>query len=298
VLNIGILTAMGHDQDRWACVDELVASVEWKGHAAHRLRAAELGFCNLHGEVSVTVAGQPILHTDVIIYRPNFLSDPALHSFCIELLSRSKVPIVNGRADIAASKNKLAQHARGDAAGLPMPQWAIVRSSRDALAVADAIGYPVVAKTPFGSIGTGVFFAQSSEHLSPIVDYLVIAAATPVLIEEFVAEAQRKDVRLFVVNGSVVASMERSARAGDIRANIGQGGTAQSAQPTPEEVDLAQRACALYDLEVAGVDIVRSSRGPLLLEVNANPGVVEVTKHSGVDVAGAIVEHAISRVAP
>ena len=145
-------------------------------------------------------------------------------------------------------------------------------------------------KVAFGTHGKGVFLAENIETLSPIVDYLTIRDGNPVIIEEFVAEAGRKDLRAFVIGDQVIAAMERTARDGDVRANASLGGVGRPVTLTDEEQQIAVKATKAFDLDLAGVDLLRSARGPLVIEVNANPGFEELTRATDIDVAGAIIE--------
>jgi ribosomal protein S6--L-glutamate ligase len=110
-----------------------------------------------------------------------------------------------------------------------------------------------------------------------------------VVLQEFVREAQGTDVRAFVVNGEVVAAMQRIAREGEFRSNLHRGGFAVPTELSPEEHRMAVQAANVMGLEVAGVDLLRSRRGPLVMEVNASPGLEGIETTTGVNVAGHIV---------
>jgi ribosomal protein S6--L-glutamate ligase len=110
-------------------------------------------------------------------------------------------------------------------------------------------------------------------------------------VQEFVAEAKGADLRCFVVGGQVVATMKRQAPKGDFRSNLHRGGSAKAVLATPAEQETAIRAAQLLGLGVAGVDLIRSRRGPLILEVNASPGLEGIETASGVDIAGTIIDH-------
>ena len=108
-------------------------------------------------------------------------------------------------------------------------------------------------------------------------------------MQEFIKEAQGKDLRLFVVNNRVVSTIERSAAPGEFRANLHRGGSAKKITPTAEEKKIAIKAAKVFGLHVAGVDIIRSSRGPLLLEVNSSPGLEGVEAATGKDIADIMI---------
>jgi ribosomal protein S6--L-glutamate ligase len=109
------------------------------------------------------------------------------------------------------------------------------------------------------------------------------------LVQEFVKEAGGKDLRLFVINGKVKAAIQREAAPGEFRANIHQGGSASVVRPTPEERRLAVKAAKAMGLAVAGVDLIRSKTGPLLLEVNSSPGLEGIESATEKDVAGMMI---------
>ena len=113
---------------------------------------------------------------------------------------------------------------------------------------------------------------------------------TNILVQEFIKEANGQDIRCFVVNGRVVAAMQRQAEKGEFRANIHQGGQASLIKITAEERKLALKATKVLNLAVAGVDIIRSNKGPLLLEVNSSPGLEGIEKATGTDIANTMIQ--------
>ena len=114
------------------------------------------------------------------------------------------------------------------------------------------------------------------------------------LVQEFVAEAEGADLRCFVVGDRVVAAMQRQAAAGDFRSNLHRGGTATAVETSQAERDVAVRAAQAVGLGVAGVDLIRSRRGPLVLEVNASPGLEGIEEATGIDIARNIVDHVVN----
>ena len=114
-------------------------------------------------------------------------------------------------------------------------------------------------------------------------------------VQEFIAEAKGADLRCFVVGDRVVAAMRRQAPKGDFRSNLHRGGSAKAVRATRAEMETAVRAAKILGLGVAGVDLIRSKRGPLVLEVNSSPGLEGIEEATGVDVAGAIITHVSER---
>jgi len=114
------------------------------------------------------------------------------------------------------------------------------------------------------------------------------------LVQEFIAEAKGADLRCFVVGDTVVAAMRRQAARGEFRSNLHRGGTAKAVRPTEAEAAVAVRAAQVLGLGVAGVDLIRSERGPLVLEVNSSPGLEGIEDATGVDVAARIIAHVVT----
>jgi ribosomal protein S6--L-glutamate ligase len=292
-MRIGILISSEPRGEVATGATRLEQAAAEKEIACDRLYAPLFSF-HVEGEkMSVRYEGEPFGGYDALVYRPNFIEEPSLHAHMPELLMRAGFRVLNGGADVAATKNKLAQHVRFLREGIPTPRFAIAKRTDEARIAAREIGFPVIVKTPFGTHGVGVFYAADEETLLPIIDYLGVSDGNPVILERFVSEAGRKDLRVFVLDGRVLAAMERTAPAGDIRANASQGGVGSPVELTGEERRLALRVADLFDCEVAGVDLLRSAVGPLVIEINANPGFAELERATGKDIAGAIVDFAL-----
>ncbi|HJW06529.1 MAG TPA: 30S ribosomal protein S6--L-glutamate ligase [Rhodanobacter sp.] len=176
------------------------------------------------------------------------------------------------------------------AQGIDMPVTVFGDNPDDADDVLALLGDPPhVIKLNEGSQGTGVVLAEKRAASQSVIEAFRGLYAN-FLVQEFVAEAKGSDLRCFVVGKKVVAAMQREATPGDFRANLHRGGTAVAAVLSAEEKRIAVRAAAALGLGIAGVDLLRSKRGPLLLEVNASPGLEGIEAATGIDVAGAVVE--------
>ena len=149
---------------------------------------------------------------------------------------------------------------------------------------------PHVVKLVEGTQGTGVVLAEKLSSSRSVIEAFRGLYAN-FLVQEFIREAQGSDIRCFVVGGKVIAAMKRQAREGEFRSNLHRGGTAEAAKLSPEELETAIRAAAVTGLAVAGVDLLRSRRGPVVMEVNSSPGLEGIEGATGVDVAGAIVDY-------
>ncbi|MGH1430727.1 MAG: 30S ribosomal protein S6--L-glutamate ligase [Neptuniibacter sp.] len=150
-------------------------------------------------------------------------------------------------------------------------------------------GAPLIIKLLEGTQGKGVVLAETKKAAESVINAFKSLKAD-ILVQEFIKEANGKDIRCFVVDGKVVASIQREAEPGEFRANIHQGGTASLIMPTAEEKRIAVKAAKSMGLKIAGVDIIRSAKGPLLLEVNSSPGLEGIEGATGKDVAGMMIQ--------
>ena len=146
------------------------------------------------------------------------------------------------------------------------------------------IGTPIILKTLSGSQGIGVVLAEQPQSAVSMLETLK-QANVPTLAQEFIAEAQGADLRCFVVGNRIVAAMQRIGQAGEFRANCHRGARAEKVILTEQEKHVALNATKVLGLDVAGVDLIRSANGPLVLEVNASPGLEMIEKTSGIDIA-------------
>lgn len=173
--------------------------------------------------------------------------------------------------------------------GIEIPTTGFANSPNDTNDVIDMCGgAPLIIKLLEGTQGTGVVLAETRKAAESVINAMKSIKAN-LLVQEYIKEASGKDIRCFVINGKVVASIQRTAKAGEFRANIHQGGTADVIKITAEERKLAIKASKILGLKVAGVDIIRSNKGPLLLEVNSSPGLEGVESVSGKDIAREMV---------
>ncbi|PKB42839.1 SSU ribosomal protein S6P modification protein [Cellulophaga sp. RHA19] len=149
-------------------------------------------------------------------------------------------------------------------------------------------GAPLIIKLLESTQGKGVVLAETNKAAESVINAFK-SVQTNILVQEFIKEANGQDIRCFVVNGKVVASMQRQAQKGEFRANIHQGGVASLIKITSEERKLAVKAAKILNLAVAGVDIIRSNKGPLLLEVNSSPGLEGIEYATGLDIANVMI---------
>ncbi|MEL4304409.1 30S ribosomal protein S6--L-glutamate ligase [Methanococcoides sp. LMO-2] len=151
-------------------------------------------------------------------------------------------------------------------------------------------GAPLVVKLLEGTQGIGVVLAETQKAAESVIEGFMGVKAN-ILVQEYIKEASGADIRCFVIGGKVVASMKRQAPSGEFRSNIHRGGTAEIIRITPEERSTAVRAAKIMGLNVAGVDLLRSNHGPLVMEVNSSPGLEGIEKATGKDIAGMIIDY-------
>ncbi len=194
---------------------------------------------------------------------------------------------------ISRSRDKLRSLQLLARAGVGIPKTVFTREGRDIDEVIDEVGeLPVIIKLARGTHGNGVVLAETKKAAKSVMQafYVMDDDGTNILLQEFVKESAGEDIRVFIVNGKVVASMKRKGLDDDFRSNIHQGGEGTSVKLTEEEKKTAQKAAKAMGLPICGVDIMRSNHGPLVLEVNSSPGFA-IEKVTGRNVASKIVEY-------
>lgn len=205
---------------------------------------------------------------------------------------------VNGAAALALARDRIRCTARLLDAGLSTPASRRPGGMPDAAWLADLpFGFPMVLKRDDSAQGNGVMLLPDADAALARLAALA-AEGAGFQVQEYIAEAAGRDLRLFVLGGEVIAAMSRIAVPGEFRANIHLGAHAEAHLPTEEEEALAVRAVEALGLDLAGVDILRTSRGPLLLEVNACPGFEALEAATGCDVAGKLLDFLASRISP
>ncbi|WP_456085772.1 30S ribosomal protein S6--L-glutamate ligase [Microbulbifer bruguierae] len=196
---------------------------------------------------------------------------------------------LNGSQSISQSRDKLYSLQLLQEGGLNIPISGFANSPMDTNELIDMVGgAPLIVKLLEGTQGRGVVLAETRKAAESVINAFK-SLKVNLLVQEFIREAQGKDLRLFVVDGKVFAAIQREAAPGEFRANIHQGGTASVVKILPEERKLAIKAAKVLGLKVAGVDIIRSKKGPLLLEVNSSPGLEGIESATRKDVAGSMI---------
>jgi ribosomal protein S6--L-glutamate ligase len=196
---------------------------------------------------------------------------------------------LNSSTAITQSRDKLFSLQLLLQSGIDIPTTGFANSPLDTNDLIKMVGGPpLIVKLLEGTQGKGVVLAETRKAAESVINAFKSLNAN-ILVQEFIKEADGKDLRLFVVDGKVVATIQREAMPGEFRANIHLGGTASIIKPTADEKKIAIRAAKAMDLKVAGVDIIRSSKGPLLLEVNSSPGLEGIEGATNKDIAGEMI---------
>ncbi len=197
---------------------------------------------------------------------------------------------LNESVAITRSRDKLRAHQLLARKGIGMPVTGFAYAPDDTADLMNLVGgAPVVVKLTEGTQGRGIVLCETDNAAESVIEAFRDLDAY-FLVQEFVEEAKGADIRCFVIGGRVVAAMMRQAKAGEFRSNLHRGGAATKIRITPEERSTAVRAAKIMGLSVAGVDILRSKHGPVVMEVNSSPGLEGIETVSGVDIASRIVE--------
>ena len=197
---------------------------------------------------------------------------------------------LNESVAIGRSRDKLRSLQLLARKGIGLPLTGFAHDVEDTQALIKLVGgAPMVVKLLEGSQGKGVVLAETNKAAESVIDAFRELRAN-FLVQEFIREAGGADIRCFVIGEKVVAAIKRQAREGEFRSNLHRGGSASLVKLTPQERSAAVRAAKIMGLNVAGVDIIRSNHGPVVLEVNSSPGLEGIETCTGKDVAGTIID--------
>lgn len=268
----------------------LVEAARERGHVVRVLDPLRCYVRIAPGAMAIRYKGKEIRELDAVIPRIG-TSSTFYGTAVLRQLEMMGVYTPNSSDAVLRARDKLRSLQMLAAQGIDMPVTVFGDNPDDTADVLAALGEPPhVIKLNEGSQGRGVVLAEKRSASQSVIEAFRGLYAN-FLVQEFIAEANGSDLRCFVVGKKVVAAMRRDASPGDFRSNLHRGGTAAQATLSEDETRIAVKAAATLGLGVAGVDLLRSGRGPLVLEVNASPGLEGIEKATGVDVAGQIVRH-------
>lgn len=241
---------------------------------------------------TVSYRGEDLGKFDAII--PRIASNMTFYGTAIvRQLEMQGAYTVSSSIAISRSRDKLRSMQLLAKSGVGIPKTVVSRNTTDIDNLLEQLGgMPVIIKLARGTHGNGVVLAETKKAAKSVLQafYLTNDDGTNILLQEFVKESAGTDIRAFVVGSRVVASMKRQSLDDDFRSNLHKGGEGTVIKLTDEERKVAVKAAKAMGLNIAGVDMMRSERGPLILEVNASPG-FGIEKVTGRDVAGAVIEY-------
>ena len=266
---------------------------------AAKRRGHEVEFANVGGcYIKVATNGCEVFHDeakklekiDCVIPRLK----PAMTFYGTAIVRQFEmigVKCLNGSEAITKSRDKLYSLQLMSKHGINIPITSFANSSYDTKDLIKLVGSaPLVAKLLEGTKGVGVVLAETNKAAESVINAFKSLKAD-VLVQHYIKESKGCDIRCFVIGDQVVASMERIAQDGEFRANIHLGATARAVEITNEEREVAIKAAKIIGLEVAGVDMVRSSSGPKILEINSSPGLEGIEGATGINVAEKMIEY-------
>ncbi len=269
--------------------NRLVEMATERGHEVHVIDPLRCYMNITSHKPSIHFKGEPLEGYSAVIPRIGasitFYGTAVVRQF--EMMG---VYSVNESVAISRSRDKLRSLQLLARKGIGLPVTGFSHSTMYTQDIIDlAGGAPLVIKLLEGTQGIGVVLAETNNAAESVIEAFR-GLKQNILVQEFIKEAGSSDVRCFVVGGKVVAAMMRTGREGDFRSNIHRGGTAAKITITPEERSTAVRAAKIMGLNVAGVDILRSNHGPVVMEVNSSPGLEGIEKATKKNVATTIIE--------
>jgi ribosomal protein S6--L-glutamate ligase len=270
----------------------LVEEAKKRGHEVKVIKYRDCYASIEQNNPTVSYRGEDLGKYDAII--PRIASNMTRYGTAIvRQLEMQGAYTVSSSIAINRSRDKLRSLQLLAKAGVGIPKTVVSRNTTDIDVLLEQLGdMPVIIKLARGTHGNGVVLAETKKAAKSVLQafYLTNEDGTNVLLQEFVRESAGTDIRAFVVGGRVVASMQRKSLDDDFRSNLHKGGEGTKVKLTDEENKMVIKAAKAMGLNIAGVDMMRSARGPLILEVNASPG-FGIEKVTGRDVATPIIEY-------
>lgn len=266
----------------------LVEAAELRGHEVQVIDVLKC-YMNITANQPSVHYKKQILKFDAVIPRIG-ASVTSYGTAVLRQFEVSGVYSLNASLAISRSRDKLRAHQllAKKGVGMPITGYAHAADATDEL-IGFVGGAPLIVKLMESTHGQGVVLAETETAAEGVINAFRGLNAN-FLVQEYIKEAKGTDIRCFIVGDRIVAAMQRTAKDGDFRSNLHRGGTATVVKLLPEERALALKAAKVMGLDVAGVDIIRSVQGPLVLEVNSSPGLQGIERVTNKDVAGKIIE--------
>jgi ribosomal protein S6--L-glutamate ligase len=246
---------------------------------------------------TVLYQGSPLEGVDAVIPRIG-ASNTFYGTAVVRQFEIMGVFTANTSMAISRSRDKLRSLQIMARRGIGLPVTGFAHSTKDIDGLVDIVGgAPLVIKLLEGTQGIGVVLAETQQAAKSVIEAFRGLDAN-ILVQEFIKEAGGMDIRCFVIDDKVVAAMKRQGAPGEFRSNLHRGGSASRVRLTPEERSTAIRAARAMGLRVAGVDLLRSNHGPVVMEVNSSPGLEGIEQATGIDVGGKIIDFVVKQTAP
>lgn len=259
-----------------------------KGHEMHVVDHTRCSLVLEHDRPRILYQGYRLERFDAVIPRIG-ASVTSIGASVISQFENMNVFVTANATALVEARDKLRCLHRLAQHGIQTPKTVFVASGQNMQAAVSQLGgLPVVVKLLEGTHGIGVILAETSRTVESTVEAFQ-RLNKRVMLQEFIREAKGRDIRVLVVDNQVVAAMERQARPGEFRSNLHRGGSARQVKLTADERELAVKVVQTMGLHVGGVDFLRSERGPLIMEVNASPGLEGIETVTGINVAGRII---------
>lgn len=270
--------------------ERLVDAAQKRGHHADTIDTLRCYMNITSARPTIHYKGGEIEHYDAVIPRIG-ASVTFYGAAVVRQLEMMNVFCVNDSVAITRARDKLRSLQLLSKKGIGLPTTGFAHSLDEIKDLIKMVGGPpLVIKFLEGTQGIGVILVETSKAARSVLEAF-LGLKVNIMVQEYIKEAGGADIRCFVVGGKVVAAMKRQSKSPEeFRSNLHRGGYATAVDITDEERNMAIRAAHIIGLNVAGIDIVRSNRGPLIIEVNASPGLEGIEKTTGVDVADAIIE--------
>ncbi|KOY86155.1 alpha-L-glutamate ligase [bacterium 336/3] len=268
----------------------LVESAKERGHQIEVINHSKCYMVMERENPAVYTGTRLIQDVDAIIPRIG-ASVTFYGSAVIRQFEMQKVFTTVSSLALIRSRDKLRSLQIMTKAGVDIPKTAFAdHSSEIDYLIQQVGGPPVIIKLLEGTQGLGVVLAETQNAAKSVLEAFYGLQAN-ILVQEFIKEAGGADVRAFVVDGKVVASMKRQSKKGDFRSNLHRGGEGKAIELTDQEIEMAEKAAKAMSLPICGVDMLQSQRGPLIIEVNSSPGLEGIEGATKVDIAGKIIEY-------
>ncbi len=268
----------------------LVEATQARGHTARVIDHTKCDILIQQNELEIYYEKERLSDIDAIIPR---IGASVTYYGCavVRQFEMMDVFSVNRSISIVRSRDKLRSLQMLAAAGLGLPKTAFTNFSKEEKNIVTQLGgAPLIIKLLEGTQGLGVVLAETQKAAQSVVEAFHGLKAR-IIVQEFIKEAKAADIRAFVVDGEVVGAMKRQGKDGEFRSNLHRGGSAEVVKLKRSEKAAAIKAAKAMGLSMAGVDMLQSDRGPLILEVNSSPGLEGIEKATGVDIAEKIIEY-------